>query len=430
MNTLSLLQESLSNALAAFGGVFWFFSFFWFLILPPLFYFIFKLLWYPHVWNKYASGLQFVLLELIPPREIEASPLPMESVFAGIAGAKQSATTVEHVIKGHYQATFSLEVASLEGQVHFYIRTQKSFRNLVEAQFYAQYPTMEIVEVEDYMDRIPRTAPNKDWNVWGTDFEFVKPDAYPIRTYKYFEESVTGKMVDPLSALIETMSKAGPGQYMLLQYIIAPEEESWYKTGMQAVDELLGREKPHSPGILEHLLDGFVNLLFFIINLGQSSEEAKKEEKKNEQPLEFKLTLGQREILKAIEANMSKIMFRAKMRYVYVGRNEGFAKSTGVSSIIGAIKQFNDQSLNSVKLYNPTKTEAHYVLVGPRLRYMQRRILNRFRLRSTYPAENVLHFSIEELATIFHIPDMAIVAPSLSRVAAKRGGAPSNLPIE
>ncbi len=173
-----------------------------------------------------------------------------------------------------------------------------------------------------------------------------------------------------------------------------------------------------------------MNLLFFIINLGQSSEEAKKEEKKNEQPLEFKLTLGQREILKAIEANMSKIMFRAKMRYVYVGRNEGFAKSTGVSSIIGAIKQFNDQSLNSVKLYNPTKTEAHYVLVGPRLRYMQRRILNRFRLRSTYPAENVLHFSIEELATIFHIPDMAIVAPSLSRVAAKRGGAPSNLPIE
>jgi hypothetical protein len=38
--------------------------------------------------------------------------------------------------------------------------------------------------------------------------------------------------------------------------------------------------------------------------------------------------------------------------------------------------------------------------------------------------------SSEELATVFHIPDMAVTAPSMARVAAKRGAAPGNLPIQ
>jgi hypothetical protein len=41
-----------------------------------------------------------------------------------------------------------------------------------------------------------------------------------------------------------------------------------------------------------------------------------------------------------------------------------------------------------------------------------------------------LVMSSEELATVFHLPDMNVLAPSLTRVEAKRGGAPSNLPIE
>jgi hypothetical protein len=38
--------------------------------------------------------------------------------------------------------------------------------------------------------------------------------------------------------------------------------------------------------------------------------------------------------------------------------------------------------------------------------------------------------SSEELATVFHLPDMSVVAPSITRVEAKRGGAPANLPVE
>ena len=123
-------------------------------------------------------------------------------------------------------------------------------------------------------------------------------------------------------------------------------------------------------------------------------------------------------------------MFKTKMRYLYVGRRETFNKPTGVSALIGGIKQFNDQNLNSFKPNDDTKTDAKYLFVEPRLRYRQRRIFRRYVSRDSDPQFNRFELSTTELATIFHIPDMSVVAPSLTRVAAKRGGAPSNLPIQ
>jgi hypothetical protein len=50
--------------------------------------------------------------------------------------------------------------------------------------------------------------------------------------------------------------------------------------------------------------------------------------------------------------------------------------------------------------------------------------------RDSDPQSTRFLFSTEELATIFHIPDMGVLAPSLTRVSAKRGGAPANLPTQ
>ncbi|MEK7181516.1 MAG: hypothetical protein AAB708_00120, partial [Patescibacteria group bacterium] len=198
---------ALSDAFSAMGAIFSAMLDVWFIVLPPIFYSLFVILWLPHVWGHYGSKVRWVMLEIIPPRDIEKSPQPMESIFTGFAGVVKGFNTAEEWVKGEYPTSFSLELVSTEGRVHFYIRTQVGFRNLVEAHFYAQYPDVEIIEVPDYTTQIPRTIPNKDWDLWGTDFELAKDDAYPIRTYKSFEESVTGKMIDPMAGLIETMSK-------------------------------------------------------------------------------------------------------------------------------------------------------------------------------------------------------------------------------
>jgi hypothetical protein len=200
-----------------------------------------------------------------------------------------------------------------------FIRTQKAFRNLVEAHFYAQYPDVEIVEAEDYTKQVPRTLPNKDWDLWGTEFKLLKPDLYPIRTYKFFEESVTGKMLDPMAGLIETMGKLGPGQHLWLQFLATPVKEDWGpKKGALTIEEFLGHEEVERPGIFSRLWHEFGDIFrnLFVGLLGKELEwtSAEAAAKAEEQPVEFRLTPGQKDVLKALESNIGKPMFKIKMR--------------------------------------------------------------------------------------------------------------------
>lgn len=431
---MATLFSNFADLFSTMGNVFSIVMSVWFVIFPPLLYFLFHVLWMLHAQGHYVRGLKWVLLEIIPPRDIEASPLPMESIFNGFAGVMKSSTSVEQFIKGELPVSFSLEIASIEGQVHFYVRTQAGFRNLVEAHFYAQYPGVEVVEAEDYVHLVPKTLPNKDWDLWGTDFVFVKPDLYPIKTYRFFEETVTGKMIDPLAGLIETMGQTGPGQYIWLQFIVTPYTESWYSTGQGTIDEFLGKVKEEKKGVVWGVLSGIFDV-FMNIPRGMMGGEVvfagggEKGDKKEEQPLEFRLSPGQKKVLEALENNLGKQMFKTRMRHVYIGRREVFNKQTGVSSFIGAIKQFNDFNLNSFKPGDSSKTYANYIFTEERLRFRQRRMFRRYITRDTDPQSTRFLLSSEELATVFHIPDMAVTAPSLTRVAAKRGGAPSNLPL-
>lgn len=416
------------------GSVFSVVASVWFILFPPLLYFIFKLLWTLHSQGHFGRNLKWVLLEIIPPRDIEASPLPMESVFTAFAGVIKSPTAAEEFIKGEFPTSFSLELASIEGQVHFYVRTQVGFRNLVEAHFYSQYPNVEIVEAEDYVHLVPKTIPNKDWDLWGVDFKLFRPDLYPIKSYKNFEETVTGKMIDPLAGLIETMGKLGPGQHLWLQYIITPVNEKWYSTGQATVDEFLGRVKPKKHGffggIFVFLGEVIINTIRGLMGSELVFSSGAAPEKKEEQPLEFRLSPGEKDVLKALQANLAKQMYKTRMRHIYIGRRGVFSKQTGVSAFIGGIKQFNDQNLNSLVPIDSSKTYANYIFTEERLRFRQRRLFRRYVSRDSDPQSTRFLFSAEELATIFHIPDMAVTAPSLTRVATKRGGAPANLPFQ
>ncbi|MFZ2299593.1 MAG: hypothetical protein WAW00_00470 [Candidatus Moraniibacteriota bacterium] len=430
MNTLF---SSIADIFSILGNIFSAVFDVWFIVFPPLLYFLFKILWKLYAQRQYLSKIKWVLLEIIPPRDVEKSPQLMESIFAGFAGVIKTPTTAETWIKGELPTGFSLEIASTEGSVHFYVRTQAGFRDLVEANFYAQYPDVEIVEAPDYVTSVPSTVPNKDWELWGTDFGLAKDDLYPIKTYDHFEESVTGKMIDPLAGVIETMSKMGPGQHLWLQYIVTPLKEDWYKVGEATIEEFLGRAEEEKVGVfmrfLHDIKDVFMNIGNGILGHEVTFSSVAEQEKKDEAPVEFRLTPGEKETLKALEENLGKHMFQTRMRYVYIARQEVFSKPTGVSAFVGSIKQFNDFNLNSFYPLDTSKTYANYIFTQERLRYRQRRLFRRYVTRDVDPVHTRFLLSSAELATVFHIPDMAVIAPTMQRVAAKHGGAPSNLPI-
>ncbi|MDD5396617.1 MAG: hypothetical protein PHW24_00995, partial [Candidatus Moranbacteria bacterium] len=380
-----------------------------------------------HVNSTFWASADWVMLELIPPKNIEKSPKPMEALFAGFAGVEKSFNTFEKYIDGAFTDYMSLEIVSDEYGVHLYIRTMKKYRHLLEAHLYAQYPDVEIIEVPDYVNDVPKIIPNNQWDLWGTDFMFVRDNAYPIKTYKTFEEDITGTMIDPLAGLIEVMGKLGPGLKIWFQLVVKPTSPAWAGTnGKKVLDKLKGKEKKEK-GLFERIWGDIVDVLTHLYKGLHEPVEFPAEKKKDEQPLDTRLSPGERDVLKAVEDNLGKLQFETKIRFILLGKRTSMDK-TFVSAFTGGMKQFGDDNINSFKPDNVSKTKADYWTRKPRLAYKQRKILRRYRNRSMDGATVVL--SSEELATMFHLPDMNVMAPSLSRVEAKRGGAPANLPIE
>ena len=429
----TILLQSFANMSEAFLSIWNAMGEVWFVVLPPALYFVFKFLWMDHIQNQYIEGIKTVLLEIIPPRDIEKSPKVMETIFDGIAGVDKGPTVVETYIQGYLPPLISLELVGDGGSgTHLYVRTPASFRNLIEAYFYAQYPNVEIVESPDYVDEIPKGAPNRDWDLFGADIEFTKPDPYPIKTYHYYEEDVTGKMIDPLAGLFESFGKLPPGQKIWFQMVITPLKPDYYNTGKSLLDEIIGRAAKVKPtSVMSNLTSGIGEIattvpkaFFGPVEFASASSE--KPEKKDF--LEYQLTPIEKEVVKALESNIGRNVFGSRLRMIYIGKKKGFDKSF-VSAFFGGLKQFNDFNLNGFKPNDASKTYANYLLTDTRMRYRQRKLLRRYKFRDPDSPVPMLALSTAELATLFHIPDMNVVAPSLPRISAKRSSAPQNLPI-
>jgi len=388
-------------------------SYVWFIALPPLFYSLFMELWMYHIQSAFWASADWVVLEIIPPKNIEKSPKPMEALFTTFAGVEKGFDIAESHISGMFPDYMSLEMVSDQGTVHMYIRSMKKYRHLVEAAIYGQYPDAEIIEVPDYVNDVPKIIPNGQWDLWGADIAPTnKHPAYPIRTYKAFEEDITGTMIDPLAGLFEVMGKIGPGQQMWLQWVIYPESPKWGATvGKALTDKLKGKEKK-SENILERIGQDLWDVLSNLFAATHKEVEFPAEKKKDEQPLDTRLSPGERDVLKAVEDNLGKWQFGVKGRYIYLGRRENFDKALGVSGFWGSLKQFSDDNMNGFKPDNDSKTFANWINQKNRLRYRQRKLLRRYRTRNK---DGVMMFmSTEELATVFHMPDMNVMAPSFS----------------
>src|SRR3989344_5047482 len=100
-------------------------------------------MWRHYLYVRYIAKQGWVLLEIRLPKEISKSPKAMEVVLEALNQGYES-TWYGRLLDGVVRTWFSLEVVSIEGKVHFFIRTLDLFKNLVESTIYAQYPEVEI----------------------------------------------------------------------------------------------------------------------------------------------------------------------------------------------------------------------------------------------------------------------------------------------
>ena len=379
---------------------------------------------YTHL--KYRLSLEWILLEIKIPREVRKSPKAMEQVFAGLHGVYvKNLNFKEKVIKGKVPVWFSFEMVGTGGETHFYIKTESRYKNVVESQVYAQYPEAEISEVSDYINDMPPYLPNEKYDIWGAELMLNKEDAYPIRTYPEFEEKSSSpedvKRIDPLASLSELFSVLQPDERIWIQILGAPTSDAWIKKGQAVLDKLMGKPLVQPKG------DLLSDMVFAIDKVMTGPSITPVPEKKEERRPE--LSPGKQDIIKAMEKSWDKLGYETGIRFLYIGPRDAFHKDH-VAGVVGAFRQFSSQNLNGFKINKYTLTFAKGLFKDYKLLQKQKAIYQNFKERKLFTTGFMRYvLNTEELATIFHLPDIGVRSPLLPRVEAKRGEPPVGLPI-
>jgi len=413
------MVESITLTLDSLQIVFDLFADFWWLYLPALFFVAWLVSFETYNRLNYLASLEWVLLEIRVPREVNKSPKGMEQIFAALYGVLLgSVRWQDRFFKGKVPDWFSFEIAGTGGDIHFYVRTQTKYRDLVESQIYAQYPEAELVEVEDYLSVLPSFLPNDEYDLWGGELILSKENAYPIRTYPEFEEKGTGpdiaKRIDPIASLSEILSTLEYKEYISVQLLIRPTGDGWIKKGQEVVDKLMGKKPKFEQDLLAKAVFGIDQLL--------GGTLPKKEESKERE----QLSPGKQDVLEAVEKKFTKLGFEAGIRLVYIFPKNMF-HITHLAAMNGAFKQFASPSTNSFKLNKFTTPPMRGFLYKQKA-YQRKSFMYR-KLRDGAFVKKPIILNTEELATVYHFPDVSVKSPLMPRVEAKKGEPPAGLPI-
>ena len=385
-------------------------------------------LWIRYIRAKFSYSLKYSLLELRLPKDVFKSPLAMEVVLQVIHNPANGSAYAQYW-KGEYRPFYSLEIASIEGQVRFYIWTEDRRKLGIMAGLYSQYPGIEIIESVDYahaMDFDPETM-----KLWAADYKFTrdagKGEHFPIRTYVDYgllDDPKEELKVDPLVAVLEFLGTVGPNQEIWIQYIVQAHIKNdrkpghlWKKTDLwkdqsiALIDKLMMRDSKTKVAGMKDEATGFTKLP--------------------------SLTKGETDVITAIERRMTKQTFDVGMRVIYVAQKDSFNTVFGQGGIIGMVKHFNAEHMNGIK-HNGDTWVAQFGGVpwedykSTRRNHVSKMAMEAYRRRSFFypPYEgSSMVMNSEELATLFHLPGAVAGTPTLNRVPSKKGEAPVNLPI-
>mgnify|MGYP001467031022 CR=1 FL=1 len=376
--------------------------------------------WIKYIRANFIAAQTSVLLEIKLPRQILKTPKAMEAVFSALHVGPGETTFISRSWEGKVRPWWSLEIASIEGKIHFYVWAWEKYQDFIESQFYAQYPDIEIHQVEDYSAGIQYDS--KKNNVWGMEYTLNKADAYPIKSYIDFELDQDPKkvehVVDPLSGVFEKLSSLGPGEQMWIQILIRQNKgvtidhtfgrrsKSWKDEAQEEIERIYEKAKPTSKDpVTAEITEGYPQL----------------------KPAEVN-------VIKALERSVDKQGFDAGVRAVYITKPDVFKGNKIPTNIVNLWSTFGSGYLNKFVPGNTWHVSLDYPwqdFRNMRAARFSRRILDAYRRRSLFhpPYERPRFvLTTEELATIYHFPTAETKAPGIQRISSTKGDAPTNLP--
>ena len=400
------------------------------IILPLIVFFVFLIvrdafLFYRQA--KYRSEIEWDMFEIRIPREIEKGPKAMDQFFASLwTLINMPNDWKEKYINGEVTQWFSFEIVGIGGKLHFFVRTPKKLRHSVESMLYAQYPDIEISNAQDYTSEFPDSFEDLDrtgYDIFGLESKLKNPAPYPINTYMSFEDQGgEERIIDPISYILEVLSKLRPEERAWIQIIIRPAKPEWTKEGEKIMNEI--KEKLSSKPKL-----GPTGVPSFSISLMTPAEEEK---------------------LKSISRKVSKRGFETLIRFMYLSPKDIFDKGMW-KNILAYFNQYSS-SMNFFTININALTGAKwykwpFIFPNKRTLAKKRRLWYRYKTRYI-PEETFIGrlsdsnrsdlnvnssisiLNTEELATLYHPPtNVVLTGPTLDRIESKKVSPPGYIPF-
>lgn len=389
--------------------------------LPAITFFLFYEKWLEYVRKKYNIAQGRVTLEIKLPQEILKSPEAMELVLMQLYQTASPDNHLQTYIDGKNPPVHALELVSRGGDIRFYMNVvRKKFKNMTETNLYAQYPGIEVHELEvDYTAEIPWDTSKFDY--FAIHFGLKKADAYPIKTYIEYGLDKMPKeeeKIDPITTILELLGSIGPGEYIWMQTLITANRETDFKTGtLTVVPDWKGAARDEIQNIITKAAK----------RVGVNAEDIGKN-------VNQFLTDAERDTIKAIERSLGKVAFNMVNRTMYIAKKGSFLPGERISGIITCWRAFDDLNRNQIGFKWRTDFDWNWWQdpSGKKREKYKKEELDEYK-RRTYTQRTKGDgwgvCTIEELATIFHLPGKVAGTPTLGRIPSKRAEAPSNLPV-
>lgn len=328
-------------------------------------------LWFRFARMRYVAGIPYTLVELKPGAETPQTAKPMELVFYSLY--HRTDLTKKDFLFGHVRLPWSFEVYAHGGVVRFFVYLPVDHLSAFESRFRAEYHDIEVYEVRDYSREIPFNS--SLMRSAFREYTLSKPDPYPIKTYPAYE---TDAHRDVFAEMLEELSSMGPGEHILLSYLIRPHQRE---------------RKNYFEDPYDTLHEDAYHVIAEIVGIKGEVHA---------------LPAAKQALVAAIEGALKKPSFDCGIRILYLAEKNHFDMSRE-QKLDGFFSRFSDDDLNGFVSYDPTERAGFFAkeIFATLPHFKTSHAMNLYRRRAFFAPPYIgecFVLNTEELATVFHLP--------------------------
>jgi hypothetical protein len=318
-----------------------------------------------------------VLLELRTSRDAEHTPETAAQLFATLPKLHNGLfykilNSDEHI---------SFEILSLSQTIYFLAYVPQRLTEYVKSLLQASYPEIIINPLDfDPIDHFVNAFRHKEeFNYVNDQSKFLslgnlklsKPDYLPLKDYKDFTN------IDPLSTVLSVLSRTGPFDKIGIQIVLSHSKDSWKNSG----HSLIGKS---SKTVGSELSD--------VLSQSKSSHPQKE----------------------LIQKKLKQTALKSSIRLV-VSSNTQDRADIILENLTTSFQAITQSESNTFKLWKSVLFKKFFI--------------DGLKERS-FGFSNSFHLSLDELATIYHLPNKSLsTIPNIAWGKNLLGEPPENLPI-